>query len=166
MLRDGRWIPTFPNARYIFVKREYDRWHPDNIGKYPNVAYNEGVFERSIAPVVKAGLADLVMETHRILPSLSVEPGHGHTHGHCMLRLASSGEEAMFAGDAIHHPLQLIDPAIQFGDVDDVDAIIATRERLVRESLEREMLIIPAHLPFPHAGRIRRSDQGIYFDPR
>ena len=165
MLRDGRWVPTFPNARYLFVKREYDRWHPDNAGRYRAVAYNDGVFERSIAPVVKAGLADLVMDTHRISPSLCIESGRGHTQGHSMLRLISSGEEAMFAGDAIHHPLQLINAGIQFGDYDDLDAIIATRQRLARESIERDMLIIPAHLPFPHAGRVRQSGQGIHFEP-
>lgn len=164
MLRDGRWVPTFPNARYIFVKREYERWHPDLAKAFRHVPYNDGVYERSIRPVVEAGLADLVLDDHRLTASLRITPGQGHTHGHCMLHLCSNGEEAMFSGDAFHHPLQLIDHSIAFGDHDDWDAVVETRRRLVRDSLEREMLIIPAHLPYPHAGRMRKSEQGLSFE--
>jgi glyoxylase-like metal-dependent hydrolase (beta-lactamase superfamily II) len=158
-LRDGRWTPTFPNARYIFLRREYERWNP-NGAQYRLVAYNEGVYERSIQPIVEAGLADLVMEHHRILPSLTIEPAHGHTLGHAMLHLVSQAEEAYFSGDCFHHPLQLTRPELQFGDADDVEQAIATRRRLVALGLERNALIVPAHLPAPHAGRVRRRDDG------
>ena len=165
MLRDGRWTPTFPNARYVFVKREYDRWRTDNAGDFQRLPYNDGVYERSIAPVVEAGLADLVLDTHRLTPSVRIEPGRGHTVGHCMLHLSSGGEEAMFSGDAFHHPLQLIDHSIKFGDHDDWDAVVDTRRRLVRDSLERDMLLIPAHLPFPHAGWMRKEgERGLSFE--
>jgi glyoxylase-like metal-dependent hydrolase (beta-lactamase superfamily II) len=162
-LRDGRWVPTFPNARYIFVRREYERWNPNGAG-YRAVDYNEGVYERSILPIVEAGLADLVMDSHRISPSLTVEAAPGHTLGHAMLRLTSHGEEACFSGDCFHHPLQLVEPSLQFGDCDDLDQAIATRRRLAALSLEREMLVIPAHLPAPHAGRVRRIGERRTFE--
>jgi glyoxylase-like metal-dependent hydrolase (beta-lactamase superfamily II) len=165
LLRDGRWAPTFPNARYVFVKREYERWHPDQAGNFQHLVYNDGVYERSIAPVVQAGLADLVLDSHRLTPSVRIEVGRGHTDGHSMLHLSSNGEEAMFSGDAFHHPLQLIDHSIKFGDHDDWDAVVDTRRRLVRDSLERNMLLIPAHLPFPHAGWVRKKgEQGLSFE--
>jgi glyoxylase-like metal-dependent hydrolase (beta-lactamase superfamily II) len=165
MLRDGRWIPTFPNARYIFARREYERWHPDHAAKFQHLPYNDGVYERSIAPIVQAGLAELVLEKHFLTPSLCVESGRGHTDGHSMLRLIANGEEAMFSGDAFHHPLQLIDHSIKFGDHDDWAAVIATRRALAQASLKRNMLLIPAHLPFPHAGRVRTcKDRGHWFE--
>ena len=161
-LRDGRWVPTFPKARYLFVRREYDRWDPN--GKdYRAVAYNAGVFERSIAPIIEAGLADLVLDRHRISPSLAIEPAPGHTLGHAMLTLARGDEEACFSGDGFHHPLQLIDPAIQFGDCDDRIMATASRRRLAETWLERRTLIIPAHLPWPHAGRLTRRNGRILF---
>jgi hypothetical protein len=70
----------------------------------------------------------------------------------------------MLCGEAFHHPLQLIDHSIRFGDHDDWDAVIETRRRLVRESLERDMLPIPAHLPFPHAGWMRQGERGLGFE--
>lgn len=165
MLKDGRWVPTFPRGRYLFVRREYERWHPDNRARFQHLPYNDGVYEQSIAPVVAAGLADLVLTPHRVTPSLSIEPGRGHSEGHAMLHLSSGGEEAMFSGDAFHHPLQLFDPSIDFGGCDDLAAAMDTRARLVQRSLERDMLIVPAHLPFPHAGRVRKDRQkGLWFE--
>lgn len=163
-LRDGRWTPTFPNARYLFLQREYDRWNP-NGRNYRAVAYNDGVFERSILPVVEAGLADFVPERHLLSPSIVIEPAHGHTLGHAMLCLGSRGENALFSGDCFHHPLQLAKPEIQFGDCDDVEQAIASRKRLVGLALEQDALVIPAHLPAPHCGRVRRGDDGeIWFE--
>lgn len=161
-LRGGRWVPTFPNARYLFVRREYERWNPNGAG-YRAIDYNAGVYERSILPVVEAGLADLVMERTRVSPSLEIQPAHGHTLGHCMLHLVSEHQQGYFTGDVFHHPLQLTSPQLQFGDCDDVEQAIATRRRLVDLALEREALIVPAHLPFPHAGRLRRDGAVVSF---
>jgi glyoxylase-like metal-dependent hydrolase (beta-lactamase superfamily II) len=118
-LEGGRWVPTFPNARYIMRQDEFDRWGKDR-GRYRLFAYNEGVFERSVEPVVEAGLADLVSGTHQLTPSLAVEPAPGHTIGHQMLRLTSAGRHALFTGDSFHHPIQLVEPSIPFGDADDL----------------------------------------------
>jgi glyoxylase-like metal-dependent hydrolase (beta-lactamase superfamily II) len=163
-LKDGRWVPTFPNARYLFLRREYERWDP-NGANYRAVDYNEGVFERSVRPIVQAGLADVVLGRHQILPNLVVEPAHGHTSGHAMLHLGSNNEQAYFSGDCFHHPLQLTQPEIQFGDCDDVAQAIETRRRLVTLGLEQDALIIPAHLPSPYAGKVRRNaNGGVWFD--
>jgi glyoxylase-like metal-dependent hydrolase (beta-lactamase superfamily II) len=88
-LRDGKWVPTFPNARYVMSRAEYDRrgLHRE---RYRSIVYNEGVFERSVQPVVEAGLADLVSGRHRLTPGLVVEPAPGHTLGHQMLHLVSA----------------------------------------------------------------------------
>jgi glyoxylase-like metal-dependent hydrolase (beta-lactamase superfamily II) len=162
-LRDGRWVPTFPNARYLFLRREYDRWNPSAAG-YRAVEYNEGVFERSILPVVEAGLADLVLDHHRVSASLKIEPANGHTLGHAMLRLSSRAQEAIFTGDAFHHPLQLTEPELQFGDCDDLAQAISTRRQLIELGLTTGALLIPAHFPFPHAGWVRRSEDRVVFD--
>lgn len=165
MLRDGKWVPTFPNARYLFLQREYDRWRPENASRFKRLVYNDGTYERSVEPVVAAGQADLVLDRYQVSQSLRIEQGSGHTDGHSMLHLSSSGAEAMFCGDAIHHPLQLVEPTVCFGDHDDWQAVMETRRQLVRHSLEREMLLVPAHLPRPHAGQMRQDpERGLWFE--
>jgi glyoxylase-like metal-dependent hydrolase (beta-lactamase superfamily II) len=161
-LRDGRWVPTFPNARYLFVRREVERWDPRNNDPQA-IGFNVGVFEDSVLPVIEAGLADLVDDHHRIAPALAIEPAYGHTAGHSILRLATEGGELFFTGDAFHHPLQIIDPSLHMtGDSDDLAAAIATRERLRALIADRDALMLPAHFQAPHGGRIQRRDDGGY----
>ena len=97
-LRDGQYVPTFPNARYLFVRREYERWDTQMPGHRP-VDYNMGVFDRSVRPVLEAGLAELVGDQHRVTASLQIEPAYGHTAGHSVLHLVSQAQEALFTGD-------------------------------------------------------------------
>jgi glyoxylase-like metal-dependent hydrolase (beta-lactamase superfamily II) len=152
-LRDGRWTPTFPNARYVFVRREAERWDPRRAGHLP-VDYNVGVYEDSVLPVIEAGLAELVGDHHTISPVLRVEPAYGHTSGHSMLVLTTSDGEVVFTGDTFHHPLQVLDPRLHLQGCDDLAAAIETRRR-VREMLaERNALMVPAHFSAPHAGRV------------
>jgi len=162
-LRDGRYVPTFPRARYIFVQREYERWDPRRPG-YREVDYNIGVFERSVLPVMEAGLAELVGDNHRILPGLEVQPAHGHTGGHSILHLTTRADQAYFTGDLFHHPLQMIYPALHMPGCDDLQQAIESRRRAVSLALESHALLIPAHFPAPHMGRLRQQHGIVRFE--
>lgn len=163
-LRDGRFVPTFPNARYVYVRREYERWDPRRPDHKP-VDYNVGVFERSVLPITEAGLADLVNDRHRISPSVEIEPAYGHTLGHSILHLASHANEAFFTGDVFHHPLQMLHPELHMPGCDDLAQAIETRRRVAALCLERDALLIPAHFPPPHAGYLRGTLGAVAFEP-
>ncbi len=161
-LRDGKWVPTFPNARYIMQRSEYLRWGPE-ADKHPEFALNVGVFEQSVRPVVEAGLADLVDGAHRLTPDLGVEPAPGHTLGHQLLRLVSGDAEALFCGDCFHHPIQLVDPMIPFGDAEDQTLVEEMRRKLAARAADTGALLIPAHLPEPCGVRAWREGAKISF---
>ena len=161
-LRDGRFVPTFPRARYLFSRREHDRWGPRR-AEYPLHDFMEGVFERSVAPVIEAGLAELVEGRHPLSTSLTIEPFYGHTAGQSVLHLASRGEEAYFAGDVFHHPLQLSEPELDIGGADDSAQAAESRLRLAGLCAERDALLIPAHFKAPHMGRVGRRDGRFTF---
>jgi glyoxylase-like metal-dependent hydrolase (beta-lactamase superfamily II) len=158
-LRDARWVPTFPNARYILRQEELDLWGKDRT-RCPPREYNQGVFKRSVQPVVEAGLADLITGSHRLTPGLVAKPDPGHTLGHQMLHLTSTDRHALFTGDCFHHPIRLVEPPIRFGDADNLHQTMATRLRLVELAVELDAMLIPAHLPAPHVvGAWREGDQ-------
>lgn len=162
-LRDGRFVPTFPNARHLYVRREYERWdtrRPDH--RVTN--YNSGVFEQSVLPIMEAGLADLVNDRHRISASVEVEPAYGHTLGHSILHLVSQAKEAYFTGDVFHHPLQILYPELHLPGCDNLALAIETRRRITDLCAERNALVIPAHFPAPYAGWVRRNNGAISFE--
>jgi glyoxylase-like metal-dependent hydrolase (beta-lactamase superfamily II) len=115
--------------------------------------------------LLQAGLLDLVNDAHSILPSLSIEPANGHTSGHACLHLQSEAEQAYFAGDAFHSVLQVMDPNLDVGGAEDLEALIASRRRLIRQCIERRALLIPAHFPAPYAGWVREQGHKTVFVP-
>jgi glyoxylase-like metal-dependent hydrolase (beta-lactamase superfamily II) len=161
-LRAGKWVPTFPKARYIIRLQEYSRLAAGHASLGP-ADYNRGVFERSVEPVINAGLVDLVSGNHRLTPALTVEPAYGHTFGHQMVHLDSSGRHAFFTGDCFHHPVQLVDPTIPFAGGDDMQQVIAMRRRLVELSADLDACLIAAHVQAPYVVRVSRAGDVYHF---
>jgi glyoxylase-like metal-dependent hydrolase (beta-lactamase superfamily II) len=161
---DGGWAPTFPNASYLFVNEEYERWDTANAAQHPN-DFNPNVFDECVRPVVDAGQARLVSAPHEISPSLTIEPAPGHTVAHSMLRLASEGARAYFTGDTFHHPVQLTRPELHLPGCDDLTTAIATRRTLVQRVLDEDAFVFPAHFPAPHYGRLAVDDDEVCFLP-
>ncbi|HZB91476.1 MAG TPA: MBL fold metallo-hydrolase [Stellaceae bacterium] len=152
MLVDGRWVPTFPNARYLMGRVEFEHWRARR-GSPAEAA----VFADSVAPVFDAGLVDLVATDHRIDDELSLTPTLGHTPGHVSLRIDSAGESALITGDFLHHPVQMARP--DWSSAVDHDPVLAaeTRRRVFADLAETPTLVIGTHFAGATAGRVRRD---------
>src|SRR6267154_2761841 len=109
-LDNGRWVPTFPNAKYVFSKTDYDHFLAVDRNPETGPAIG-GALRDSVLPVVEAGLAHMVEGAQPIEEHLSLEPAPGHTPGHVLINLASQGSQAFFSGDIIHHGVQVYHPA-------------------------------------------------------
>lgn len=164
VLRDGKYVPTFPNAEYVMVRREVDRWDPRLPGHVP-VPQNAGTFENSILPVIEAGLARIVGDRHTICPGLDVHPSYGHTAGHSSLHLTSGAKKAQFVGDVFHHPLELLHPDLEDYTYEDFGQLLHTRRGIIETCLREDALIIPAHFSCPFGGHLRESADGLLFEP-
>ncbi|MAV26876.1 MAG: MBL fold metallo-hydrolase [Flammeovirgaceae bacterium TMED32] len=152
MLIDGQWVPTFPNARYLMGRTEYEYW--DTADDDP---LNSGVMDDSVRPVFEAGLVDLVESDHQICDEISLAPTPGHTKGHVSIDIRSQDEHAMITGDCVHHPCQMAHTEwCSTADYDRQEAI-ATRESLLSTYADSDTLIIGTHFATPTAGHIRRN---------
>lgn len=162
--KDGRWVPTFRKATYLFVSDEYKRWDTANPERHPN-AFNPNVFDECVMPVVDAGQAHFVSAPHQVCKSLTIEPAPGHTVAHSVLRLVSDGVNAYFTGDAFHHPVQMTRPESHLPGCDDLETAIRTRELLVQRIFEDDAFVFPAHFPDPHYGRLEWDGDEVAFVP-
>jgi glyoxylase-like metal-dependent hydrolase (beta-lactamase superfamily II) len=164
---DGQWVPTFPNARYLFNRVEYDHWlaasggdPDDTFEKIQNLTFID-----SVRPVVAAGLVDLVDERHRVCEEVWFEPTPGHSPGHVCVRLASKGEEAFITGDMVHHPFQFANAEWSMAAVDfDSDMATATRARVYGEVADAPVLVIGTHFAGTTSGRVRREGDSYRFE--
>jgi len=161
---DGQWVPPFPNAQYLFVDTEFQRWDTTAAGNHHN-DFNESVFDECVRPVVDAGQARIVSVPHAISSTLTIELAPGHTTGHSMLRLESDGVLAYFTGDAFHHPAQITRPEYHLPGCDDLPLAIQTREALVHRIDEEGAYVFPAHFSEPHYGSVTVDDAEFVFVP-
>ncbi len=159
MLVDGEWVPTFPNARYLMGRTEFEFWDAEEEDRL-----NAGVMDDSVRPVVEAGLVDLVASDHVICDEVRLVPTPGHTKGHVSVEISSGGDRAVITGDAFHHPVQIQNAdwasAVDF----DQGASTATRQSMLEAYGDTDVLVIGTHFATPSAGRIRSGDDGHWLD--
>ena len=156
MLENGKWVPTFPKARYLIGRREYDFWS----------AYDDeeqqAMLGDSVKPIFDAGLVELVELDHVISPEIRLTPSIGHTPGHVSVMIESEGERAVITGDMAHHPCQMAHPDWSLGD-NDPKAAALTRSRLFAEWADQTILVIGTHFAAPTAGHVLRDGAAFRF---
>ncbi len=158
-----KWTPTFPNARYIFVKKEYEYWKntPDN----GNLDTSFGLID-SIEPVMNSKQADFVGYDYALDDRIYFEPAPGHTPGQVVIHIKSKEKHLIIAGDIFHHPIQTAQPDWT-ADYYDVDTIGAekTRIKFLNQYADSGVIIIGAHFGNKPAGIIEKNNQKIIFKP-
>ncbi len=151
MLVDGKWVPTFPKARYLIGKTEYAHWTAEGDEE------QQTILSDSVKPIFDAGLAELVELDHRISPEIRLVPTTGHTPGHVSVMIESNGESAVITGDMTHHPCQLAHPDWSPPFDSDGKAAAVTRARMFAEWADKPILVIGTHYAAPTAGHVKRD---------
>ena len=155
-LENGRWVPTFPNARYVFGKDEFDYWTEQN-AKAPVPPFGD-----SVLPVVEARQGrDRAQRLCRSAITSRILPTPGHTPGHVAFTFGRGKDDAVFSGDLMHSPLQTRYPELSAKfDVDQAQAA-TTRRNFLERYCDTDTLCCTAHFPSPSAGKIRRRGDGF-----
>ena len=153
-LENGRWVPTFPNARYVMARREFDHWQA--VQQRGEESPHRLAFEDSVLPVVRTGQSQLVDDDFALEDGLWFEAAPGHTPGNVVIHARSRDERAVFLGDVLHHQLQLAKPEWSTLACTDRELSRKTRIRLIEEHAEHGTRLLPAHFPAPTVGHIVR----------
>lgn len=163
-LVDHRWVPTFPNARYIFPRLEREALDPA-FGIAKPGSSEHAIYLDSILPIIEAGQAVFVEGDESITPGVDLMPVPGHSKGQIAVRVHSRGAEAMFVGDVVHHPLQIHHPEWNSALCEDPVMARDTRVKVLHHCARNASLIAPAHFARPHCGRVVRDSSGFRFLP-
>ena len=164
-LVNGQWVPTFPNAKYIMAKREYDYWD----GVYPRKRakattctrwHSRTACCRSCAPRGRSWSPTISSWTR----ASRIEPCHGHSPGHVVVNVASGGKKGVFIGDVIHHPMQLLYPGSLVRADFDMDASRVSRNALIEKHADTGTIVMPQHFATPSCGTIKRKGSSFAFE--
>ncbi len=158
-LDNGRWVPTFPNARYVFSKKELEFWTERHDGNPEQVPW----ITDSVLPIVAANKAELVQNDHQLSDGIGLIATPGHTIDHCSVHLDRSGHQALITGDMIHSPIQARYP--ELGMMSDYDSAEAgrTRRQIFGRFAGTDTLMCTAHFPQPSTGRFEADGDAFKF---
>jgi glyoxylase-like metal-dependent hydrolase (beta-lactamase superfamily II) len=154
-LDNGRWIPTFPNARYVFGKAEFDYWTEQH------AKTEVAPFGDSVLPVVEANKAEIVEHDFQIGDHARILPTPGHTPGHVAFAFGRGRDSAVVSGDLMHSPLQARYPELSAKFDVDQKLAAATRRGFLERYCDTDTLCCTAHFPSPSSGHIRRWGDGF-----
>jgi glyoxylase-like metal-dependent hydrolase (beta-lactamase superfamily II) len=163
-LVEGKWVPTFPNARYLFGRVEWEHWRRevteeirgDIAPETVEHAFNTpAVNADSIRPVIEAGLHELVETDHVVTGEVRLEPTPGHTPGHVSVVIESGGRRAVITGDLMHHPIQCALPHVASRFDHDAERARRTRRDFLRRYEGGGTLVLGTHFARPTAGHVR-----------
>lgn len=155
---DGKWVPTFGNARYLYGRTEFEHW------KTHDPEDRKELMADSILPVFDAGLVDLVEQDHRLCPEVRLIPTPGHTPGHASVMIESKGEKALITGDFLHHPCQFAHPEWSSSPDSDPPRAIETRRRMYEMLADSPILVIGTHFATPTAGHLKKDGDAWRLD--
>src|SRR5262245_14673739 len=105
----GRWVPTFPRARYVFARQEWERWQQAELRARHTT---ERLAEDSRLPVMEGGRAQLVASDYAFDDNVWIEPWPGHTPGHVCVVARATQVSVILSGDIMHTALQCAEPQL------------------------------------------------------
>ncbi len=156
-LDNGRWVPTFPKAKYLFADRELAFWSEKEKADPAALPW----ITDSVLPVVAANRAELIKSDHQLSELVRLVPTPGHTIDHFSVHVGKAGQDALIAGDLLHSPLQARYPEIGMrADYDSAESG-RSRRRVLERFCDSPTLLCTVHFPSPSVGRITRWADGF-----
>jgi glyoxylase-like metal-dependent hydrolase (beta-lactamase superfamily II) len=155
-LEDGRWVPTFPNARYLM---------PLNDEKIQRERHSDA-FVEGVLPVIEAGQVELVAGGHKLGDHVTLIPTPGHTPGHVSVLVKSGDREAIITGDALHTSAQCWHPEWHFKSDANVEQAVASRRSLLEQCSESRCTVLGSHFALPSIGHVSAEKDGFRWKDR
>jgi glyoxylase-like metal-dependent hydrolase (beta-lactamase superfamily II) len=156
-LLDGKWVPTFPRAKYLVSRDEAAYWE-GVVKKRTGRSFGIAAYEDSVAPIIAAGQFVVVDGRDGVASLLGDEfqlyPLVGHTPGHTGLLVESGSSRALLTADAFHSPIQILHP--EWSTAGDGDRKVAerTRRHIIETYTDSDILLMTGHFPAPSVGRL------------
>lgn len=158
-LVNGKWVPTFPNAQYLFAESEYEFWLAEQARSDDRIMH--GSHDDSVLPVIESGQATLVPSDYEIETGVNFEPAPGHTPGTIVLHVEEGGSRAIVCGDVMHHPAQVVHPDWSSAFCEDPVQSAKSRRDLLGRVAGTGTLVLPAHFLAPYYGPVEKDGDGF-----
>ena len=161
-LSEDRWVPTFPNASYLFSPEDLRSMQKDS--KSPYDEYTKLVYQDSVLPVIESGQAVMIDDSTDLGKEINLVKTPGHSPGHYCVEINTKRKNGILTGDVLHNPIQVDCPAVSTVFCDDKDLSNETRKTLVDNLTDTNIIVLAAHFSGTTAGIIESDNNSRRFD--
>jgi glyoxylase-like metal-dependent hydrolase (beta-lactamase superfamily II) len=166
MVHFGELAPYFPNARYLFVKENYEFLKDmyDNPGKRWGDPNHDQIWPYTlhVMPLVEQGKVDFIDYDFTLDNDIHLYPTPGHMPGMVGIVIKSKGDSAFIGGDIIGNPLQLTQLDVNSAWEHDPKQAEKTRRKLFEELADTDTMYFGAHVAGLHGYFITKDNTGGY----
>ena len=161
-LQDGHWVPTFPNAKYLFSQIELDGMLEQTGNPFDE--YLTLVYEDSVLPIIQSGQSVVIDSDFDLGKGINLLPTPGHSPGHYCIELKAKNVSGILTGDVLHNPIQVAYPKWTTMFCEDKEKANETRMKLVDDLTDSNIIVLAAHFSGTTAGKIVSDPKGTKFN--
>ncbi len=157
--RDGRRVPTFPNARYVVHEDDLAHFRKPEVqaaGRFPYI-------DSLVEPLDELGALDTLSGDSDLTPEVRALHTPGHTPGHMSVMVSSGGRRALIQGDVLIHPAQITEPSWTPLFDGDAETAEATRRAMLDRLEASGDTVVSCHFTKPGFGRIVSAEGRRYW---
>jgi glyoxylase-like metal-dependent hydrolase (beta-lactamase superfamily II) len=153
--------PLFPNAQVYIAQSDYDFWTDE--GKLGSPLKDFVVHARKNLLPVKDRLV-FFKDGQEFLPGIQAMAAPGHTVGHHMFMVTSSGKSFAFLGDLTHHQVLLLEkPRMEFAYDTDPKQAASTRVKMLDMLAANKVAVMSYHFAWPGYGHVVKAGDGFRY---
>ena len=146
--------PLFPNAQYYITQSDFDFWTDE--GKLGSPLKDFVLHARKNLMPVRDRIV-FIKDGQEFLPGVQAIAAPGHTVGHTIFMVTSSGKSFAFLGDLTHHAVLLLEkPRMEFSYDSDPKQAAGTAGEVARHDRDQQD---PGHVLSLQLARLRQHRQ-------
>jgi len=161
-LQNGHWVPTFPNAQYLFSQTELDGMLEQTGNPFDE--YLRLAYEDSVLPIIQSGQSIIIDSDFDLGKGITILPTPGHSPGHYCIELRAHNAHGILTGDVLHNPIQVCYPHWTTMFCEDKEQANKTRMKLVDDLTDSDIIVLAAHFSGTTAGKIVSDSNGTKFN--
>jgi len=154
----GEDVPTFPRARYIIQKGEWD------YALHPSERDKPSYLEQNFLPLEQHGLLQLVDGNKEISEGVEVVVVPGHTSRHQCVKVSSEGKVFFFLGDLVPTSAHVGLSYIMSYDLSPQETL-ESKKRYFEQAIEEDWILAFNHDPEHFFGKVKKVHDKYTFEP-
>jgi len=150
--------PTFPNARYILQKGDWED------ATHANERTRGSYHPDDFIPVMEAGQMELIEGEQEIVEGISVFKTGGHISHIQLVKIESGGKTAVYLSDIIPTTSHIRPPFIMGYDLFPLETL-AVKKEIIKNGVEHNWLLVFEHDPKVEMGYVKIKENRPVVEP-